>query len=60
MFALKNLNLSEYFSQLYADSSPTREPSSAGRQMNNHFSLSYLNKKGELWLNQTRLKKYFI
>ena len=55
MFALGTLSINEYFSQLYADSTKAREPSSAGRQMNNHFSLSYLNNTGQ-WLEQTKLK----
>lgn len=38
MLAVGELNLDQFFAQLYADADPVREPASAGRQMNAHFA----------------------
>ncbi len=52
MMSLGLLNLEQFFAQLYANAEPGFEPSSSGRQMNNHFSSPLLDKNGE-WLNHT-------
>ncbi len=46
LMALGRLRLDEFFAQLYADPDPVREPSSAGRQMNAHFSTPLLDGEG--------------
>ena len=38
MMALGLMSVEQYFAQLYADTHPDREPMTAGRQMNGHFS----------------------
>jgi 2-oxoisovalerate dehydrogenase E1 component len=53
MFALGALTTKQFFAQLYADSSLEREPASAGRQMNCHFSSRYIS--GNKWLPQTKI-----
>ena len=52
MFAKGLCEYSQFFAQLYADTNPEREPQSAGRQMNCHFSTHLIDKKGN-WLDQT-------
>ncbi len=52
MFAKGLCSYSQFFAQLYADTDPEREPQSAGRQMNCHFSTHILDAKGN-WLDQT-------
>lgn len=51
MLAIGSMTLSQFFSQLYADTSLTNEPFSGGRQMNSHFATRFLNQNGE-WQNQ--------
>jgi pyruvate/2-oxoglutarate/acetoin dehydrogenase E1 component/TPP-dependent pyruvate/acetoin dehydrogenase alpha subunit len=46
MLALGLLTLEQYFAQLYADPEIEREPCSAGRSMNAHFSTCMLNADG--------------
>src|SRR5437763_16083078 len=46
MMALGLLTVEQFFAQLYADPDPTREPHSAGRSMNAHFSTCLLNADG--------------
>jgi pyruvate/2-oxoglutarate/acetoin dehydrogenase E1 component/TPP-dependent pyruvate/acetoin dehydrogenase alpha subunit len=55
MMAIGRLTLDEFFAQLYADSDPQREPSSAGRQMNAHFSTRMRADDGS-WLDLTAAK----
>ncbi|MFK7823511.1 MAG: thiamine pyrophosphate-dependent enzyme [Oligoflexales bacterium] len=55
MLAIGQCTVKQFFAQLYADASSNNDPASAGRQMNSHFSTSYLDKHG-LWLNQTKTK----
>lgn len=50
MFAKGLYNINEFFAQLYADSS--RDPFSKGRQMNNHFATSFIDKNGN-WTRHT-------
>jgi pyruvate/2-oxoglutarate/acetoin dehydrogenase E1 component/TPP-dependent pyruvate/acetoin dehydrogenase alpha subunit len=54
MMALGRLRLEEFFAQLYADPDPTREPSSAGRQMNAHFATPLVAADGT-WEEHTAL-----
>lgn len=51
MFALGLLSYEEYFAQLYADANLSREPASAGRQMNSHFATRYIDTDGH-WISQ--------
>ncbi len=46
MLAAGMATIEQLFAQLYADPDPTREPASAGRQMNSHFSTPTLNSDG--------------
>jgi pyruvate/2-oxoglutarate/acetoin dehydrogenase E1 component/TPP-dependent pyruvate/acetoin dehydrogenase alpha subunit len=46
LMALGRLRIDEFFAQLYADPDPGREPCSAGRQMNAHFSTPLLDGEG--------------
>lgn len=55
MFATKNLTVQEWFAQLYAHTDLKAEPSSAGRQMNGHFSTRSLNADGS-WKDLTKIK----
>ena len=55
MLAMGLLTLEEFFAQLYADTDPTREPNSGGRNMNGHFSSRLLDDDGN-WLPQTDRK----
>lgn len=55
MFASGLLTVEQFFAQLYANPDVEQEPSSAGRQMNGHYSTRFMNEKGD-WLNLTSLK----
>ena len=55
MLAAGLLTLEEFFAQLYAVPDIHLEPSSAGRQMNGHFSTRFLNEDGS-WKDLTKLK----
>jgi len=46
-FSLNNLSVAQFFSELYADTNVTNDPSSAGRQMNCHFATRFLDENGE-------------
>ncbi|MGH7337325.1 MAG: thiamine pyrophosphate-dependent dehydrogenase E1 component subunit alpha, partial [Myxococcota bacterium] len=52
MLALGELTLDQFFAQLYADADRTREPHSAGRQMNAHFATPLRAADGS-WLDLT-------
>jgi len=49
MFALGLTNPTEFFAQVYADPDASREPQSAGRNMNSHYATANTDKDGE-WL----------
>jgi pyruvate/2-oxoglutarate/acetoin dehydrogenase E1 component/TPP-dependent pyruvate/acetoin dehydrogenase alpha subunit len=51
LLALGVVTVEQLFAQLYADADEQREPSSAGRQMNAHFSTPLLDPEGG-WLTQ--------
>lgn len=51
MLATGQLNLEQFFAQLYANPDVNLEPHSAGRQMNAHFATRLVNKDGS-WKNQ--------
>lgn len=55
MFATGMATITEFFSQLYANTDVTQEPFSGGRQMNAHFATRILNEDGT-WKNQTEMK----
>jgi pyruvate/2-oxoglutarate/acetoin dehydrogenase E1 component/TPP-dependent pyruvate/acetoin dehydrogenase alpha subunit len=55
MFAIGELNIQQYFAQLYAHTDINADPSSAGRLMNGHFSTRLLDDKGN-WKKLTELK----
>jgi 2-oxoisovalerate dehydrogenase E1 component len=55
MFAIGELTVRQFFSQLYAHTDLEADPSSAGRQMNAHFSTRTLDKNGD-WLDLTSMK----
>ncbi|MCA1840813.1 MAG: thiamine pyrophosphate-dependent enzyme [Actinomycetota bacterium] len=46
MLAAGMLTMAEYFAQLYADSDPSHDPASAGRQMGSHFATRFLDEGG--------------
>ncbi|ELR69564.1 Branched-chain alpha-keto acid dehydrogenase, E1 component, alpha subunit [Fulvivirga imtechensis AK7] len=48
MFAIGELNMQEYFAQLYAHTDVEADPASAGRLMNGHFATRMLDESGEL------------
>ena len=48
MLALGLLQPEEFFSMIYGDTNEESNPSTAGRNFNNHFSTSNINKKGEI------------
>ena len=54
-FATGISTVTEFFAQLYANADVKQEPSSAGRQMNSHFSTRSLNEDGS-WKNQVEMK----
>jgi pyruvate/2-oxoglutarate/acetoin dehydrogenase E1 component/TPP-dependent pyruvate/acetoin dehydrogenase alpha subunit len=55
MMAIGELNLQEFFAQLYAHVDVKADPSSAGRQMNAHFATRSLNEDGK-WKNLAEMK----
>ncbi len=55
MFAIGELNLQQYFAQLYAHTDVQVEPASAGRLMNGHFATRSLNPDGS-WKNLMQIK----
>ncbi len=55
MFATGETTLLEFFAQLYANPDEEKEPSSAGRSMNGHFSTRSLNADGS-WKDLTKIK----
>jgi 2-oxoisovalerate dehydrogenase E1 component len=55
MLAIEALTISEFFSQVYANTDIKADPNSAGRQMNAHFATRLLNEDGT-WKNQTAMK----
>ncbi len=52
MMALGLLDVPAFFAQLYAHADLAHDPSSQGRQMNNHFATHFLDEAGN-WLCQT-------
>lgn len=48
MLALGLLQPEEFFSMIYGDTNEKSNPSTAGRNFNNHFSTSNINEKGEI------------
>src|SRR4051812_34901048 len=50
MFAIGELNIKNFFAQIYADTDLAAEPASAGRSMNAHFSTRSLHADGS-WKN---------
>ncbi len=52
---LGNVNVTQFFSQLYADPNIANDPQSGGRQMNSHFGIRLLDDKG-MYKNQLELK----
>lgn len=55
MLAAGLATVSQLFAQLYADPDLSREPFSAGRQMNSHFATRMVDESGE-WLDLSTLK----
>ena len=55
MFAINELNIQQYFAQLYAHTDIKADPASAGRLMNGHFSTRMLDESGH-WKNLVELK----
>ncbi|APJ03850.1 alpha-ketoacid dehydrogenase subunit alpha/beta [Silvanigrella aquatica] len=53
--SLGNVNVTQFFSQLYADPDTGNDPHSGGRQMNSHFATRLLDEKG-LFKNQLETK----
>lgn len=53
--AVDAVSVESFFAQLYADTSVEREPASAGRQMNGHYTTRSLNADGS-WKNLTEQK----
>lgn len=53
MFATGMSDMEKFFSQLYADPDVDREPASAGRMMNGHYSTRWLDASGE-WKDLTK------
>src|SRR3569623_1995214 len=51
MFATGMSNLKQFFAQLYANPDISKDPASAGRQMNCHFATRFVNADGT-WANQ--------
>ena len=54
MFAIGELSVQQYFSQLYAHTSVDAEPASAGRLMNGHFATRSLHEDGS-WKDLTKM-----
>jgi Pyruvate/2-oxoglutarate dehydrogenase complex, dehydrogenase (E1) component, eukaryotic type, alpha subunit len=55
MMAIDQLNLEQFFAQMYADPNPEHDPMTAGRQMNSHFATQSLDSEGN-WRNLTEIK----
>ena len=55
MMAIGQLTIREFFAQLYANPDETKDPNSAGRQMNSHFATRLIDQSGE-WKQQTSMK----
>ncbi|MEZ5195677.1 MAG: thiamine pyrophosphate-dependent enzyme [Bacteroidales bacterium] len=55
MFASGLMQLEEFFAQLYGDTDDVFNPQTAGRLMNNHFSIKSLDENGD-WLDLTKKK----
>ena len=55
MMAIDQLTSNQFFSQLYSHTDITKDPHSAGRQMNCHFATRMLNDSGE-WKTLTDIK----
>lgn len=55
MFAIGQLNVREYFAQLYAHTDVNLDPASAGRLMNGHFATRSLNEDGS-WKDLMKMK----
>jgi len=55
MFATGMSNPLEFFSQLYGDTLVENNPSSAGRNFNNHWGTRIIDSKG-FWIDQTKSK----
>lgn len=55
MFAIGELTVQQYFSQLYAHPDINAEPASGGRLMNGHFATRLLDENGQ-WKKQTEMK----
>lgn len=55
MFAIGQLTVQQYFSQLYAHTSVEADPASGGRLMNGHFANRLLDEQGK-WKAQTTMK----
>ena len=54
MFAIGELTVQQYFSQLYAHTDVAEEPASAGRLMNGHFATRSINEDGT-WKDLTKM-----
>jgi len=54
-FATGQATIEEFFSQLYADTDPSHDPHSGGRQMNSHFASPLVDENGN-WRNLTEQK----
>ncbi len=52
LLALGLTTVDQYFAQLYANPDPEKDPMSAGRQMNAHYTSTNIDKEGN-WLNLT-------
>ena len=55
MMAIDQLTSNQFFSQLYSHTDVTKDPHSAGRQMNCHFATRMLNDSGD-WKTLTDIK----
>ncbi len=55
MMAIGQLNIQQFFAQLYAHTDVEAEPASAGRSMNGHFGTRSLNEDGT-WKDLTKMK----
>lgn len=55
MMAIGQLTIREFFAQLYANPDESKDPNSAGRQMNSHFATRLIDEAGE-WKKQTSMK----
>jgi len=55
MMAIGELDVKQFFAQMYSDTDVHHEPASAGRQMNGHFATRSLDENGE-WKDLTKIK----